>query len=104
MLNSFNCSCPDGFIGNRCETGQSQFYAICNVFIVMELNFPWVFELLWLRLLQTSMNATVTLASTMEPVLISQTALTAAAQTDLLATDVKQVRGNCMQFAMSFSE
>ena len=55
-----------------------------------------------LRFLQISTNATVTLASTMERVLISQTALTAAAQTDLLATDVKQVRGNCMQFAMNF--
>ena len=67
----------------------------------MELKFLCVFELLLLRLLQTSMNATVTLASTMERVLIDQTALTAAAQMDLLATDVKQVRGNCMQFAMN---
>ena len=50
------------------------------------------------------MNATVTLASTMEPVLISQTALTAAAQMDLLAIDVKQVRGNGMQFAINFFE
>ena len=67
----------------------------------MELKFLCVFELLSLRLLQTSMNATVTLASTMERVLINQTALTATAQTDLLATDVKQVRGNCMQFAIN---
>ena len=67
----------------------------------MELKFLFVFELLSLRLLQTSMNATVTLASTMERVLINQAALTAAAQTDLLATDVKKVRGNCMQFAIN---
>ena len=51
--------------------------------------------------LQISTNATVTLVSTVERVLISQTALTAAAQTDLLATDVKQVKGNCLQFAMN---
>ena len=70
----------------------------------MELKFICGYDLLWLRLLQTSMNATVTLASTMEHVLINQTALTAAAQMDLLATDVKQVRGNSMQFAMNFSE
>ena len=68
----------------------------------MELKFLCVFELLWLRLLQTSMNATVTLASTMERVSISQAASTAAAQMDLLATDVKQVRANCMQVAMNF--
>ena len=67
----------------------------------MELKFICVYDLLWLRLLQTSMNVTVTPASTMERVLTSQTALTAAAQTDLLATDVKQVRGNCVQFAMN---
>ena len=51
--------------------------------------------------LQISTNATVTIVSTMERVLINQTALTAAAQTDLLATDVKQVKGNCLQFAMN---
>ena len=51
--------------------------------------------------LQISTNATVTLASTMERVLISQTALTAAAHKDLLATDVKQVRANFMQFALN---
>ena len=67
----------------------------------MELKFICVDDLLWLRLLQTSMNATVTLVSTMESVLISQTALTAAAHEDLLATDVKQVRGNYVQFAMN---
>ena len=75
--------------------------AICHKFVVMELKFICVYDLLWLRLLQTSMNATVTPASTMERVLSSQTALTAAAQKDLLATDVKQVRGNCVQFAMN---
>ena len=51
--------------------------------------------------LQISTNATVTLVLTMERVLINQTPLTAAAQTDLLATDVKQVRWNCVQFAMN---
>ena len=66
----------------------------------MELKFIYVFELLWLRLLQTSMNATVTLVSIMELVWISQTALTAAVHKDLLATVVKHVRGNCTQFAM----
>ena len=75
--------------------------ALCNKFVVMELKFLCVFELLSLRLLQTSMNATVTLASTMERVLINQTALTAAAPTGLLATDVKQVKGNCMQFTIN---
>ena len=78
--------------------------ALCNKFVVMELKFIRVHDLLWLRLLQTSMNATVTLVSTTERVLISQAALTAAAHKDLLATDVKQVRGNSMQFAMNFSE
>ena len=67
----------------------------------MELKFTCVFKLLWLRFLQTSTNATVTPASTMERVLINQTALTAAARTDLMATNVKHVRGNCMQFAMN---
>ena len=47
------------------------------------------------------MNATVTPASTMERALISQTALTAAAHKDLLVTDVKQVRGNCVQFTIN---
>ena len=60
------------------------------------------FKLLWLRFLQISTNATVTLVSTMEHVLINQTALIAAAQTDLLATDVKQVKGNCTEFAKNF--
>ena len=99
--NSFNCSCPQGFIGNRCETGQRQLHAISNEFIVMKLKFPWVFELLSLRLLQTSMNATVTLVSTMERALINQTASTAAAHKDLLVTDVKQVRGNCGEFTIN---
>ena len=76
--------------------------AIYNKFEVKELKFTCVLKSLWLRFLQMSTNATVTLASTMERVLISQTALTAAVQKDLLATDVKQVRGNCMQFAMNF--
>ena len=71
------------------------------IFWLEELKFTCVFKLSLLRLSQISMNAKVTLASTMERVLISQTALTAAAQTDLLATDVKQVRGNCTQFAMN---
>ena len=66
----------------------------------MELKFICVYNLLWFRLLQSSMNAKVIPASTMERVLTSQTALTATAQRDLLATDVKQVRGNFMQFAM----
>ena len=70
-------------------------------FIVMELKFICVYDLLWLRLSQTSIIAKVTPASTMERVLISQTALTAAAHKDLLATDVKQIRGNFMQFAMN---
>ena len=76
--------------------------AICNEFVVKELKLTCVFKWLLLRFLQILTNATVTLALTMERVLINQTALTAAAQTDLLATDVKQVRGNCMQFAMNF--
>ena len=67
----------------------------------MELKFLWGFESLWLRLLQTLMNATVTLVSTMERALINQTASTAAAHKDLLATDVKQVRSNCVQFVMN---
>ena len=50
--------------------------------------------------LQISTNATVTLVSTMERALINQTALTAAAQTGLLAAVVKQVRGNCTLFEM----
>ena len=66
-----------------------QLLALCNKFVVMELKFIRVHDLLWLRLLQTSMNATVTLVSTTERVLISQAALTAAAHKDLLATDVK---------------
>ena len=67
----------------------------------MQLKITCVFKLLWLRLLQPSMNATVTPVSTMERVLINRIALTAAAQTDLLAIDVKQVKGNCMQFAIN---
>ena len=47
------------------------------------------------------MSATVTLVSTMERALINQTALTAAANQDLLATDVKQVKGNFMQFEIN---
>ena len=76
-------------------------HAICNEFEVMQLKITSVFKLLWLRLLQPSMNATVTPASTIERVLINQTALAAAAQTDLLAIDVKQVKGNCTQFAIN---
>ena len=62
------------------------------------------FKLLWLRFLQISTNATVTLVSTMEHVLINQTALTAAAQKDLLATDVKQVKRQLHAICNEFSE
>ena len=47
-----------------------------------------------LCLFHISMNATATLVSTMERVLIRETALSAAVHKDLLATDVKQVTDN----------
>ena len=34
--NSFNCTCPEGFIGNRCETGYRQMHVISDEFIQKE--------------------------------------------------------------------